>query len=430
MANIINSDTYLTLDTESADVSPILDLTNTAGNSQLFFSTASPEGVLVGDRGDVCFVDDGVNGSVWVKSTGMANNTLWVQLASGVLGNNWELDGNTGQTDNVDNLLGSTDNVPIRFITNGNNMATMNPDGTFIVDGPVGLAGTNGTVDIGASNTSYALRISGAADTIFTLQNSGADQMYMRTIPGSGFVTAATGNNLYLGVGGTTAGDFVINTSNQVISLRNTFISDVYAGSGSTYNSLTFQGNGTGVQSGAWRLINLIPQTTNNTGGTTTGIRLDMTLVTGGTNLALDLNTAQANTSPITRYANTDGDTNEFIGNGSPETVVTGSRGDIYRRLDGAGQIYQKTTDGVNTGWVQLLTSATNKYFTNVAFVANTPQTITHSLNVTTPKAINIQLIDDATGTVVVGTYTAYTANTVDIELSVGVASCNILIIG
>lgn len=427
MALITNTDTYLTLNTESSDVSPILDLTNTSGNSQIFFSTTSPEGVLVGDRGDICIVDDGVNGSMWVKSTGVGNNTLWVQLGSGGTGF-WELDGNTGQTDTVDNLLGSTDNVPIRFMTNSANMATMHPSGQMEIYGATGFVGTEATLEVGAANNAYALRLEGGADVLMTLQNTGVDQMYMRTTPGSGYVTTAPGNNLYFGVGGSTAADFVINASNQVISLRNTFISDVFAGSGSTYNSLTFQGNATGVQSGAWRLINLIPQTTNNTGGTTTGIRLDMTLVTGGTNLALDLNTAQGNTSPITRYANTNGDANEFIGNGSPEGVVTGSRGDVYRRLDGTGQIYQKTTDAVNTGWVDLSSTTPTKYYVQQALAAGV-NTITHNLSLATPKALIYNINDDATGQAISVSFSNYTANSVDVTVAVAVTLANITII-
>lgn len=48
------------------------------------------------------------------------------------------------------------------------------------------------------------------------------------------------------------------------------------------------------------------------------------------------------------------GDTRLISGAGSPEGVYTANRGTIFLRTDGAGEVYRKTTDGVNTGWVAM----------------------------------------------------------------------------
>jgi len=276
------------------------------------------------------------------------NGTSWVAAAASTSG--WALTGNSGLTDGVDNIFGTLDAIPVRLTVNSGLIGTLNTDGTMDLFGGTGSA----TANIGVSTGGYNVRLSSVGDSLLTMQSASTDTLFFRTQPTVGYVSAVAGGTLAFGVGSTTADDFHIDSSNNVVSRRSTFISDVYSGSGSAHNSLTFQGNATGAQSASWRLLNLIPQTTTNT-STTTGLYVDMTLVTGGSNLPIDVNSAQANTQAITRYANSDGDANEFIGNGSPETVVTGSRGDIYRRLDGTGQVYIKTTDAVATGWSQLL---------------------------------------------------------------------------
>lgn len=48
------------------------------------------------------------------------------------------------------------------------------------------------------------------------------------------------------------------------------------------------------------------------------------------------------------------GDTALVRGTGSPEGVYTANRGTIFLRTDGAGEVYRKSTDGVNTGWVAM----------------------------------------------------------------------------
>lgn len=61
----------------------ILRLENNANNFDIFTSTATPEGAITGTRGDLCSVDDGANGQLYLKQTGAATNTGWVQLSTG-----------------------------------------------------------------------------------------------------------------------------------------------------------------------------------------------------------------------------------------------------------------------------------------------------------------------------------------------------------
>lgn len=67
-----------------ASTSYVLALASTGPTTevQLFVSPATPEGVITGSPGDVCFVDTGAVGRLFLKTAG-AGNTGWQELVAG-----------------------------------------------------------------------------------------------------------------------------------------------------------------------------------------------------------------------------------------------------------------------------------------------------------------------------------------------------------
>ncbi len=47
---------------------------------RIFTSDSSPETIISANKGDICIVDDGTNGELFIKKTGTATNTGWVNL--------------------------------------------------------------------------------------------------------------------------------------------------------------------------------------------------------------------------------------------------------------------------------------------------------------------------------------------------------------
>ena len=56
--------------------------------------------------------------------------------------------------------------------------------------------------------------------------------------------------------------------------------------------------------------------------------------------------------------------------------------------------------------------------------------TITHNLNLAQPKAIQLEIRDDSTGTLQVTSITAYTANSLTVNITSAITLANIVIIG
>jgi len=66
------------IDTNAANTTPILTLENTGGDLQFFRADATPEGSITGSIGDL--VIDSTNGAAYIKNTGTATNTGWLQF--------------------------------------------------------------------------------------------------------------------------------------------------------------------------------------------------------------------------------------------------------------------------------------------------------------------------------------------------------------
>ena len=66
------------IDSNAANTAAIATFENTAGDIQFFRSDASPEGTITGSIGDMLI--DGTNGNAYIKNTGTATNTGWLQI--------------------------------------------------------------------------------------------------------------------------------------------------------------------------------------------------------------------------------------------------------------------------------------------------------------------------------------------------------------
>ena len=91
----------------------------------------------------------------------------------------------------------------------------------------------------------------------------------------------------------------------------------------------------------------------------TEGLIIDGTIGVGVTTAStkLHINSGGADTVAVVTLANTGGDYQTFINNATPEAEITGNKGDLC--IDHTnGNLYIKTTDGGNTGWVLLATAS------------------------------------------------------------------------
>jgi len=120
-----------------------------------------------------------------------------------------------------------------------------------------------------------------------------------------------------------------------------------------------------------------------------------------------------------------------LTGTGTPEAAVTATSGSLY--LDntaGAGKVYVKETDAGNTGWVELdkSTPEVSKYYVQQALGAGL-NVITHNLNLSTPKAVVVQIRDNSTGEEISVPITVYTTNTLTLSVLAPVTLANITVI-
>ncbi len=76
------SETLTDIQSGGVNTSPILELSNTGGDFQVFRDDASPEGVITGSIGDLTM--DSTGGVLYIKNTGSASNTGWQSLGAGV----------------------------------------------------------------------------------------------------------------------------------------------------------------------------------------------------------------------------------------------------------------------------------------------------------------------------------------------------------
>lgn len=169
------------ISTGAANTVAIQEWENTAGNYRSFFSTASPEGVITGNRGDVCHVNTGTIGEVYLKVTGVGN-TGWQKMV---------LSATTSQ---------------VKSLITGVFDSNIGPGGTRYLPlaGSQTDSGTESNVQYSThagSAISYKVRIAtngtSSASTI-TLRKNGANTALSISIPASSVGTfTATGNVAY-----------------------------------------------------------------------------------------------------------------------------------------------------------------------------------------------------------------------------------------
>lgn len=122
----------LDVSTVGAVTTAITRFANITNSFKVFASNTTPESNIIGDRGDLCIVNDGSTGELYIKYTGIGNNTGWVNFFSqGGLKHATA----TGTDTYTATILGVTsysdgDSYLIRF-TNGNTVAgpTLNING-------------------------------------------------------------------------------------------------------------------------------------------------------------------------------------------------------------------------------------------------------------------------------------------------------------
>ena len=92
------------MDSNAANTTAITTFENTGGDFQLFRSDATPEGSITGSIGDL--VIDSTNGNAYIKNTGAATNTGWLQIGgqrSKTLSFNVEYEDATAEGDGTNN---------------------------------------------------------------------------------------------------------------------------------------------------------------------------------------------------------------------------------------------------------------------------------------------------------------------------------------
>lgn len=157
----------------NAVTSSMLQLTNVGASPSFYVSSATPESAITGTRGDICLVNTGAAGQLYVKATGSATNTGWLQLTTGSSGAYLLASGaTTGATSQKqvftsgietgvidDNgageilmQIGAVDKVTIHtngiLVTSG---AVVTPSYSFIADSGTGFYLKTATSELGAS---------------------------------------------------------------------------------------------------------------------------------------------------------------------------------------------------------------------------------------------------------------------------------------
>lgn len=120
-----------------------------------------------------------------------------------------------------------------------------------------------------------------------------------------------------------------------------------------------------------------------------------------------------------------------FVRTSSPEGATIGDTGDICYVDDGVdGELYLKVTGvGTNTKWQKIGgASSVNKYYVQMPLVVGL-NTVTHNLNLTTPKAVVVSIYDDATGAEVSSAIINHGTNSFDISAGAALALVNVTVV-
>lgn len=314
--------------------------------------TTSLTSASAASTGGVMFAD--ASGYLNRLSTPASNGQILTSTTGGVLSwtssptlNFWSLTGNSGQTDNTNNLLGTTDAIALRLITGGTTRVTIGATGGMTV------AGTSGTSNVTLSSLATATGTTGRV--MFATDATGAVNALAFPASSGQVLTSTTGGVLswtssptlnYWDLAGNstttawngTSGSFLGTTSAQPLSIAttNATAQDIrfYTGAAGAnermrLNSTGELGIGTTATSG--RLLHV-----NGTAGTA-NVRM----------------TSLSSTNLSTALAATDG------------LVIADNNGDLTKRSTSV-----LATDYVqyNVAAAQATSSPRSKYLFNVAY--------------------------------------------------------------
>lgn len=340
---------------QSSTSTALAQFGNSGSDFQVFSVNGSPQSSIVGSIGDIAI--DATNGRMYFKETGNSTNTGWVNIATGTnLGvNTFVQNGNTFSTTGT---LGTNDAFALSFETN-------NVERMFITSGGnvnIGTSTSNGTLTVsGGYNTAYA---QGATSTIRgglslgRAVSSGFTPMTIQDTSGriGIFNDLSSPVNSAIVTVGTNDQNQYLNFARYSSATDKAFLYSMGGGfafgrtGGALGNDLVTNPNRVGI---------------GNFGDTDSA-----------TSTLHIKNTSIASTTGILTIENGSGDFQVFNVSNNPESLVTGSRGDLA--IDSTnGRMYIKQTGAqTNTGWAVFATSTSSG--------TDTLQTVTNRGNSTT----------------------------------------------
>lgn len=374
----------------------------------------------------------------------------------------WILPGNAA-TNPLINFCGTSD--PTDFHLRGNGFAG-GPSGS----GAVRIQ--NGATNVAGVQTDINIDYTGKGpNNVFIASNSDADNTYV-DIAGGTLSSLATNVNLLTGA---TLGDVRVNIAGGNNSPGNLWVR-IASNDDSSNTHLIEMGKYYGVTGGT-QMIEIgtqlgtvgIPDAQQILIGDTGNLNVSQLIRLGsyitiaggmggasnieiGSNVAADttlvnIGTNLAQTSSAVNIYGGDlltGDTHVMTLNNptvgvkfftrasTPEGATIGDTGDICYVDDGVnGELYLKVTGiGTNTKWQRIGgASSVNKYYVQMPLVVGL-NTVTHNLNLTTPKAVVVSIYDDATGVEVSSAILNHGANSFDISAGAALALVNVVVVG
>ena len=109
----------------NAEEDPIFGAVNSSGTVNFYYATATPEGVIAANVGDICFENDNNIGRLYIKQVPGDGTTGWLDLTSAAMtafvdgGNAFAQDAEIGTTDAYDLIFVTSGSEVGRFYTTG-----------------------------------------------------------------------------------------------------------------------------------------------------------------------------------------------------------------------------------------------------------------------------------------------------------------------
>lgn len=398
-----NTSTEDQIVSENGQTLPVFSLVNTIGNVSYFVTTASPEGVITADIGDLAV--DISNGAFYIKKTTSGTNTSWYNFTSSS-SSGWSLTGNAGTTAGT-NFMGTTDGQDVVIkrasIESGRISDSLQSTSFGILSLALNTAIRNTAIGYNA----LPVNISGNSNTAVGRSALATNTANGNTAVGSNALTTnSTGtDNIAIGksafqMNDTGSSNTIIGTStgNDLASGDyNTIIGANVSGLNSTDSSQVIISEGQGNIRFWAKSDGSTAVGTGTLASPTTGAGFDVQGTAGGLRhprLTTAQRTALANLSGNVVYDTTL--SSLYVNNGATWSAVGGGTSKYYVQ--------------------QVLTSGNN--------------TITHNLALATPKALHIEVRDDTTGQLITTTALSHATNSVVLNVVTTTGTANITIIG